>query len=283
MKMILRISATRQKAWRVLEHVYGQGDYAPERNIADRLGPKAWSLPTGYPTGDPHFDAELLLSNHHGRGKEARHVIFSAPEMPEATEEQYQNAVNAMVASAQDFAQKHAPGQSYIVQGHRDRFHPHSHLIICSSNGKKCIDWGPEQLKGFQSLDFLSEATRNKYNLEPGRGQGKRPRGVGRIAYNHAVQGDCQKTLERQTAEQFSYEKIMEGIDAGTIQVARRTKAGKPISVLLGGKKIRLSTLRKSQLKPSTGDSNYDTARPYRPQPHRLLQLGRNRSRGMAR
>jgi len=249
MKMIVRISATKQKAWRIIEHVYGPGDYKAERNITNRLGPKAWNLPTGYPTGDPKFDAMLLLADHHGKGKEARHVIFSAPEMPEATEEQYQNAVNAMVASAIDFANKHAPGHAYIVQGHLDRFHPHSHLILNSVH-KKRVDWGPEQLRGFQSLDFLSPTTKNKYSLEPGRGQGRRPKGVGRVSYDHATAGEFNKTRERQTAEQFDYASVLKGIDAGTINVARKTKAGKPISVHLNGKTIRLSTIRKSQNKP---------------------------------
>jgi len=282
MKMIVRISATKQKAWRIIEHVYGPGDYKPERAITNRLGPRAWNLPVGYPTGHPKFDAMLLLANHHGKGKEARHVIFSAPEMPEATPEEFAHAVSAMVASAEDFASKHAPGHAYIVQGHLDRYHPHAHLILNASNQKKCVDWGPEQLRGFQSLDFLSPTTKNKFQLEPGRGQGKRPRGVGRVSYDHAVNGDFNKTRERQTAEQLSYEKILEGINAGTIEVTRKTKAGKPLSVRLNGKTIRLSTIRKSQSKPSTGDDN-DTTGPNQNRSHRMYQRGRNRSRPMAR
>jgi hypothetical protein len=145
------------------------------------------------------------------------------------------------------------------------------------------VDWGPEQLKGFQSLDFLSEKTKNTFHLEPGRGQGRRPKGVGRIAYNNAVAGELHKTQERTTAEQFDYASVLKGIDAGTVEVTRKTKAGKPLSVRLNGKTIRLSTLRKSQSKPSTGEQENDTTGSHRQQPHRVYQRGRDRNRGLAR
>lgn len=259
MKMIVRISATKQKAWRIAEHIYGQGDYKPERNITNRLGPRAFKLNVGYPTGHPKFDAALLLAHHHGRGKEARHLIFSGEELPTATPEQYQHAIAAMVAAAEDFAAKHAPGHAYIIQSHLDRFHPHAHMIMCASNGQRCIDWGPEQLKGFQSLDFLSTTTQNKYQLEPGRGHGKRKPGVGRIAYNHAVTGELHQTKEQQLAERLDYELILAAIDAGTITVSRRTKSGKPLSVVIDGRVIRLSTIRKAAANAAipNGDSGH--------------------------
>jgi hypothetical protein len=52
MKMILRISPSKQRAWRMLEHIYGQGDYAPERDITNRLGIGAFQLEAGYPLRD---------------------------------------------------------------------------------------------------------------------------------------------------------------------------------------------------------------------------------------
>jgi hypothetical protein len=284
MKMIVRISATKQPAWRVLEHVYGEGDYRPERRINSRLGPRCYQLEAGVPTGDAKFDSKLLLAAHHGRGKEVRHVIFSGQEMPDANEADYQQAIQAVIAAAHDFAAVHAPGQAYIIQGHLDRFHPHAHMILCASNGMKCIDWGPQQLKGFQSLDYLSAKTKSQYQLEPGRGAGKRKPSVGRLAYDNAVNGEHHKTQDRQTAEQFSYAKVLEGIKAGTIEVSRRAKSGKPLSVLLGGKKIRLSTLRKTATTTSNPQgTNHDSARPSQNRSHRLPQRRGDRRRTLAR
>lgn len=246
MKMIVRVSPSRQKAWRMLEHIYGQGDYAPERNVTDRRGEYRYQLDAGVPTFDPHFDAGLLLTNHHGKGKEARHVIFSGEEMPHATETEYQHAIAAMVSAAVDFAAVYAPGHAYIIQSHLDRFHPHAHMVLCASDGQRCVDWKPEQLKKIQGLDFLSETTKAQYQLISGRGRGKRPAGVGRISYANAVNNEFHATKEHQTAVKLDYERILQAITDGDITVSRKTKNGKPLSVVLDGRVIRLSTLRKA-------------------------------------
>ena len=264
--IIIRISPSRQRAWRVLEHVYGPGDYQPERAIISRLAPGAYQLEAGYPMRDPKHDASLLLAKHHGRGKEVRHVIISTREMPDATQAEYNQALNAVLVAAVEFARKAAPGCDFIAQPHTDRHHPHVHLTICASDGHKCVDWNAKDLSNFQGLSFLSTQTKQAHNLVPGRGRGKRPKGVGRVAYNHAVQGDCQPTREQQTAQQFSYQAVLAGIEAGTIAVTRRKKNGTPLSVLLDGKKIRLSTLRKKQ---NNGDNDNETDNAYQPEQRR--------------
>jgi hypothetical protein len=251
MKMILRVSPSKQKAWRMLEHVYGQGDYKAERNIANRVGEVRYQLASGFPTLDPQFDAQLLLANHHGKGKEARHLIFSAEELPNATPEQYQHALDGVVAAAVDFARVEAADHDFIIVPHCDRHHPHCHMVLCASSGQRCIDWGPDQLKKFQGLDFVTPATKALYQLIPGRGAGKRPPGVGRVAYDHAVTHDFHQTNERNLANKLDYELILKAINDGDIQVSRRTKAGKPLSVVLDGKVVRLSTLRKASLAAS--------------------------------
>lgn len=246
MKMILRISPSKQRAWRMLEHIYGQGDYKAERDIANRVGEVRFQLEAGTPTHDHHFDAGLLLARHHGKGKEAKHVIFSAEELPHATPEQYQHALNGVVAAALDFAAKHAPGHDFILVPHLDRHHPHCHMVLCASDSERCIDWGPSDLRGFQGLDFVSPENKARYQLEPGRGKGKRPAGVGRVAYDHAVAHDFHQTKERSLAERLDYDKILKAVADGDIKVARRTKNGKPLSVFLDGKAVRLSTIRKA-------------------------------------
>jgi hypothetical protein len=281
--VILRVSPSRQKAWRVLEHFYGEGDYKPERDITSRIVPGHYRLEAGFPTRDPHFDSRLLLARHHGTGKEVRHLIFSTREMPDASPTQYMHALAGVVAVAMDFLAKEVPNHDFILQPHIDRYHPHCHVALCASNGSKCVDWSPKDLIRFQGMEFVSAATKENFNIVAGRGRGTRKRGVGRLAYDNAVAGEHNKTQEAKTAEQFSYAKVLEGIEAGTIEVARKTKAGKPLSVILAGKRVRLSTLRKSQTKSSTGDTKNDTTRSNRKQQNRVLRSRRDRSRPMAR
>ncbi len=115
--------------------------------------------------------------------------------------------------------------------------------------------------------------------MVPGRGAGKRPPGVGRVAYDHAVTGDLHKPVERRKAEQFDSDRIMEGIAQGSIEVARRNKKGEATSVLLDGKRIRLSTLRKSHSdKPKKGKNN-EAHSSRQPAPVHARQRVRHRNR----
>ena len=166
--------------------------------------------------------------------------------MPNATPAAFQFALNAVVAAAVDFAATQAPGHDYIIVPHSDRFHPHCHLALSASNSRRCIDWGPNDLKIFQGLSFLASATKALYQLEPGRGKGKRPAGVGRVAYDHAVAHDFHQTKERSLAERLDYDKILKAVAAGDIGVSRRAKNGKPLSIIIDGRRVRLSTLRKA-------------------------------------
>jgi len=246
MKMIVRVSPSKQRAWRMLVHIYSQGDYKAERDISNRVGEVRYQLASGVPTLDPKFDANLLLSRHHGKGKEARHLIFSGEELPNATEAEYQHALDGVVAAAVDFAMNEAPGHDFILVPHRDRHHPHCHLALCSSNSRRGIDWGPNDLKNFQGLSFLRPATQQLYQLISGRGRGKRPAGVGRISYANAVTHDFHQTNEYELANKLDYEAILKAIADGVLTVSRRTKSGKPLSVLIDNKPVRLSTLRKA-------------------------------------
>ena len=85
-------------------------------------------------------------------GARTRHLIFSAEEMPNATEAEYQHALDGVVAAALDFAMKEAPGHDFIIVPHKDRHHPHCHLALCASDSERCIDWGVSDLKNFQGL-----------------------------------------------------------------------------------------------------------------------------------
>jgi hypothetical protein len=276
MKMIVRVSPSKQRAWRMLEHIYSQGDYKAERDISNRVGEVRYQLASGVPTLDPKFDANLLLSRHHGKGKEARHLIFSGEELPNATPEQYQHALNGIVAAALDFAAARAPGHDFILVPHSDRHHPHIHLILAASNSERCIDWGPNDLKKVQGLDFVSPAVQALYQLEPGRGKGKRPPGVGRVAYDHAVAHDFHETHEQKIAVKLDYERILQAITDGDITVSRKTKNGKPLSVVLDGRVIRLSTLRKANAPAgSTG--------PAQPTAPSVAAPGQSRRRARAR
>lgn len=242
----------------MLEHIYGQGDYAPERAVTDRRGEVRYQLEAGVPTLDPKFDAGLLLSRHHGKGKEARHIIFSAEEMPNATEAEYQHALSGVVDAAVDFATTQAPGHDFIIVPHKDRHHPHCHAVLCASDSDRCIDWGAKDLKNFQGLSFLRPETQQHYQLISGRGRGKRPAGVGRISYANAVNHVFHATVEHETANKLDYEHILQAIADGIITVSRKTKAGKPLSVLIDGKAVRLSTLRKASGNAGSDDSAAD-------------------------
>ena len=246
--VIMRISPGRPQAWRVLEHFYGEGDHKPERDITTRIVPGHFRLEAGFPIRDPHFDSRLLLARHHGRGKEVRHLIFSTQEMPGASNEEYMHALAGVVAVAKDFLAKVVHNHDFILQPHADRIHPHCHVALCSSDGSKCVDWKPKDLIGFQGMDFVTSATREQFNIVSGRGRGQRPVDVGRVAYDSAVKHEFHSTVERKTADALNYELILNAIQSGELEVTRRTKAGKPLSVRLDGKTVRLSTLRKATI-----------------------------------
>lgn len=69
---------------------------------------------------------------------------------------------------------------------------------------------------------------------------------MGRVAYSSAVSNQFHSTKEHALAESLDYERILHAIEAGELVVSRRSKAGKPLSILIDGKAVRLSTLRKA-------------------------------------
>ena len=175
--------------------------------------------------------------------------------MPGASPVIYMHALAGVIATALDFLRTEAPGHDFILQPHVDRCHPHCHVVLCASDSVKCIDWGPSDLVGFQGLGFLRAETLQKFPLVPGRGRGKRPAGVGRVAYDSAVSNSFHPTKEHSVANKLDYELILRAIEAGELQVSRRTKSGKPLSVFVDGRPVRLSTLRKTATSaPSGGD-----------------------------
>ena len=282
MFLILRFQKERRLG-RILKHNYRlQGKAAAERNYADRRLWKTARCESGCLTfSDWKYDCDLLMTNHHGKGREGRGFILSAPEMPDITEDEFETKLkgigevgaelmNLRVAEKRtngkwsfrllrpDEQPDKVAGESlafdlselpYSLLGHRDRFHPHTHGAFCASNGYRCIDFSPRHLIWLQSFAWVSERVRNLYQIESGRGHGRRSREVGRVSYGAATKADYGLSREMNIAQSAPiYSEIIEKIGRGEIEVARRRKDGTPISVLIAGKKIRLSTLRKASV-----------------------------------
>jgi hypothetical protein len=152
MKIIVHIKDSTRSARKTLAHCYGQGRSIKEVACEDRVVEIINGLEVGTPERDPAVDAEKLLVHHHalGKAREVKHVVLSVEDLEDEVERR--EAAQGLAQAAREYAEKYAPGCQYIAVIHQDREHVHAHLVVCNSNGKRCIKWSPGHCREMQQI-----------------------------------------------------------------------------------------------------------------------------------
>ena len=184
---------------------------------------------------DVRLNAERLTEAHHGKGRMTRHVILSLEQGGDLQDSQ-------LAAVAERFAAKFAPGSAWLGAVDRDTKAVHVHLLLCNSDGERTLNFSPSVLKEMQSVSAWTNGI-----LQDGR------RG--------AV---LAKLTTAQQLKSMTYEQIQTAIQTGDLAVGRRTKQGLVSSVVLGGRRVRLSTAQRTtapERHPEHRDAELPSAR----------------------
>jgi hypothetical protein len=154
---------------------------------------------------------------------------------------------------------------------HQDRLHPHAHLIFknCDGENESALIWNRDQLAEMQSMEWVSETTKEQFSIQSGRSCGRTRREGTGLPYPHALL-DAWKLATATISELENYE------SADILNIHRHT-SDKICSVKFDGREIRMSTIRNlasySRLYTATGNLPAIKGRrnrrvvPYRPSP----------------
>ena len=165
---------------------------------------------------DAALNAERLIENHHGKGRKTRHFIVSLEHGADLPDEQ-------MGEVAERFAAAFAPGVAWLGAVDRNTKAVHLHLLLCNSDGERTLNFSPQILRKMQEVATWSGGV-----LETGR------RGAVLAKLTTAKQ-----------LKEMTYEQIRTAIENRTLEVGRRNKEGVITSVVLGGRRVRLSTVQR--------------------------------------
>jgi hypothetical protein len=134
--------------------------------------------------GSPAVTARNLCGDVPQGRAPLRHVVISAEDVTGA--ERRREAFACLAAVAQDWIQAYAPNTNFLVVSHDDRRHPHIHLLLANSDrsdDESRLAWSPSTVSEMQSLDFVSDATKETYLVESGRHRGISRREQGGMPY----------------------------------------------------------------------------------------------------
>ena len=194
-------------------------------------------------------DAHTLIADLPTGRAQVRHVVISAEETSDS--EGRRCAYEALADLCEQFAQKYAPGTAYVGVIHQDRLHPHAHLIFRNSDedNENALVWNRDQLAEMQSMEWVSEETKETFSIEAGRSSGRtRREGTGMPYPNAAL-------LALKLATSTINE--LENYESADVLNIHRHSSDKIHSVKFDGREIRMSTIRNlasySRLHPATG------------------------------
>jgi len=188
--------------------------------------------------GSPAVTARNLCGDVPQGRAPLRHVVISAEDVAGA--ERRLDAFACLAAVAQDWIQAYAPNTNFLAVSHDDRRHPHIHLLLANSDrshDESRLAWSPSTVSEMQSLDFVSDATKETYLIESGRHRGISRREQGGMPYPGA-------RLDALKLANMTDNDIKEYEHRNELTIGRRNKAGEVTSVVFQGRRIRLSTIR---------------------------------------
>jgi hypothetical protein len=277
MRAIVAIKASPRLAANLINHCYTFAARAGnEVPCTDRVFSLSGNV-EGILLREAAIDSFTLLSGHHGKGRPVRHVVIS---MEDCADPFLRTAsFRRLIKMARQFVRKFARGARYIAIVHADRLHPHVHLIVCNSDGRRTLNWTPATLREMQSMLWTSLAT-------SGRGTGK----------NKAVAVyPLARQLDAKTISTLTPEQINDLITAKQLSIGRVNRAGDLTSVVFNGRRVRLSTIQRFAATSATPRLHVDSragmespaprspARRDRPRRRRTTARRRQRPMGTAR
>lgn len=204
-------------------------------------GHRVVAITNGMPAGavaTPALTARLLCGDVPEGRTPLRHVVLSAEDMSDTAERV--NAFAALADVAEQWLAAFAPSSPYLAIAHDDTAHPHVHLLIANHdlhNDEARLAWSPSTVSAMQSLNFVSQETKQQFCIESGRHRGATRREQGGMPYPGA-RLDALKLANMTDKEIKEYEHRNE------LTVGRRNKAGQVTSVVFQGRRIRLTTIR---------------------------------------
>ena len=274
MKVVVIIKPARGRAYNLLRHCYlAQGRQPNEVESISGAEDRVYGLINGLAEGglvrNAGTDAHTLIADLPQNRAQVRHVVISAEET--ADPEGRQCAYEALADLCEQFAKKYASGTPYVGVIHQDRLHPHLHLIFknCDGENESALVWNRDQLAEMQSMEWVSETTKEHYSIQSGRSSGRTQREGTGMPYPLAA-------LSAWKLATAAINEI-ENYESADILNIHRHSSDKIHSVKFDGREIRMSTLRNlasySRLHPATGNLPAIKARrnrrvvPYRPSP----------------
>ena len=178
---------------------------------------------------DIRFNSEALLFDHHGKGRQTRHVIISLERGADMETER-------LTEVAERFVSAFAPSSAWLGAIDRNTRATHIHLVISNSDGVRTLNFSPDVLKKMQAVSVWTDGI-----LQDGR--------CGAVL--------AKLTTARQL-QSMTYEQIQTEIERGNLAVGRCNKRGQITSVVLGGRRVRLSTVQRTAALPDAhGDATH--------------------------
>ncbi|RYD31732.1 MAG: hypothetical protein EOP85_22445 [Verrucomicrobiaceae bacterium] len=223
---------------------------------------------------EPGFERGMLamVEGPHAdrRGKAARQAIISLESMPTVTTEEFDVALGIVSKAAEKWVEAHAPNCRWVAFVHRDRHHPHVHVVFENWDYKRGrrLDLNPSLCSGMQEMKWCTGL-----GIESGKGSlGRVNRGkklaeakvdlstaetwhqrVELCAWNSFASRQVAAKELLKWCEVKQPEKSVDGLLKALLaeplppgwELKSETKAGgalKEPSVKIGGKTLRLST-----------------------------------------
>ena len=242
MKFVVVIKSARGRAYNLLRHCYlphgrQPAEIATVTNADDRVCGLINGLAQGGLVRNAGADAAALIADMPRNRAQVRHVVISAEDT--ADPELRQDACTALADLCGQFAETYAPGTPYVAVLHQDRLHPHAHIIFRNSDAanEAALCWNRDQLAEMQSMEWVSQTTKDEFSIEAGRSSGRTRREGTGLPYPLA-RLDALKLATATISELENYE------SANIFTSGRRSPNGETDSVNFNGRPIRLSTIR---------------------------------------
>jgi Relaxase/Mobilisation nuclease domain len=240
-KCIIKIQPVGKCTRRLLRHLYlPEGRMGREvkainddgNRVVDRLNGVQGAM-----TMQPALDAETLSGGIKDRSP-YRHVLISFEDCADDTVRR--ESVAALHEMGKEWMERFAPETPYLGVVHDDREHLHLHLALRNEdlNGK-ALGWSRDDLRLMQSMDWVSGYSKINFGIESGRKE-KGPDDPKSSAGPYPLA----RSLDAKTLAESTQEQLYEYERTGALSIGRVNKQGTITSVVFGGRRIRLATIR---------------------------------------
>ena len=179
---------------------------------------------------DVVLNSELLMSDHHGRGRKTRHLVVSLERGADLPDDQFATV-------AQRFMSAFAPSSEWRGAVDRNTKSPHLHLVIANwGYDNNSENSNPAKSNGGRTLNFSPHVLTRMQNVAEWSGG---------ILDNGKRGAVLEKLTTAKQLVTMNYEQIHHAIEQGSIKPSRINSKNEITSVIIGGKRVRLSTVQR--------------------------------------